>query len=90
MEGDGDLEGTLDRVPLSETVSLQRLQDPPDLLLHFSSDALLNFRCIESMKLSLFAFFFTSLDEDFLHHEGMLMQQTYRNAQEKENLSSRS
>ena len=83
MEGDGDLEGTLDRDPLSETVSLQRLRDPPDLLLHFSSGALLNFRCIESMKLSLFDFFFTSLDEDFPHQEGMLMLLTEMHRKKK-------
>lgn len=73
MDGDGDLEGTLDRDPLSETVSLERLREPPDLLLHFSSDEPLFRLNIESMKLSLFAFFFTSLEEDFPHHEGMLM-----------------
>jgi hypothetical protein len=83
VEGDCDLEGSLDRNPLSETVSLLHPWDPPDLLLHFSSDGLLNFRCIVSMKLSLFAFFLASLDEDFPHHGGMVMQQTYRKAKEK-------
>lgn len=72
MEGDGDLDGTLDRDPLSEIVPLRCLLDPPDLLLLLSSDALLNFRCMVSRKLSLFSFFFPSLDEDFPHQEGML------------------
>jgi hypothetical protein len=35
----------------------------------FSSDVIFNFLFIVSMKLSLFAFLFSSLDEDFPHHE---------------------
>jgi hypothetical protein len=71
VEGDGDLDGTRDKETLSERVSLQHLRDPPDLLLLFSFDVILNFLFIVSMKLSLFAFFFSSLDEDFPHHDRM-------------------
>uniref|UniRef100_A0A2P2MV60 Mitogen-activated protein kinase kinase kinase YODA-like isoform X2 n=1 Tax=Rhizophora mucronata TaxID=61149 RepID=A0A2P2MV60_RHIMU len=64
------LDAAWDRDPFSETVSLQCLRDPPDRLFILPSDGLLNFRCSVSMKLSLLAFCFTSLDDDF-HHEGM-------------------
>lgn len=70
MEGDDDLDSAWDRDSLSETLSL-RLRDPQDLILPFSSVGVLNFRCNVSNKLSLFVFFFISLDEDFPHHEGM-------------------
>lgn len=72
VDGGDDLDGTRDRDLLSETVSLYSLPEPPDLLLDFSSDAILNLRFIVSIKLSFVAFFFSSLDEDFPHHEGII------------------
>ena len=74
----------MDLDPFSETVSLQCLLDPPDLSLHLSSETPFSFRCNASIKLSLFAFLFTSLDEDFPHHGGMLKRKVNKKAQRKE------
>lgn len=71
VEGDGDLDPTVDRAPFTETVSLHRLKDPPNLVFPFCTVGLMNL-CMVSMKFSLLVFFFTSLEEDFPHHDGIL------------------
>ena len=54
-------------------MSQVRLRDPPDLLAGLLSDGVLNLRCNESMIPSLLGFFFASLDDDFPHHDGMVL-----------------
>lgn len=56
LEGDGDLDCASEADPLSETLSPQCPRDPPNLLLFFSSDVILNFRCSVSIILSFICF----------------------------------
>lgn len=84
MEGDGDLEGITGLDSFSETMSTRCLLDPPDLSLHFFSEAFLNFCCIASIILSLVTFvFFPSLDEDFPHHDGMSRKKLVKHREDK-------
>lgn len=77
LEGDEDLDSARDKDPLSEIASLQRLRDPPELLSNFPSDGLLNFLLSASRIVSSLVFFFASFDDDFRHHEGIVLFSIY-------------
>lgn len=67
--GEGDRDTALEKDPFSEE-TFRRLRDHTDLIIPFCSVGLS--RCGVSAEFSLVFFFFTSLEEYFPHHVGIL------------------